>query len=101
MKKCLIITDVQNDFCPGGALAVAGGDTIIPLINAVAPTFDKVVATQDWHPPGHISFASTHGKNPYEVIALDGLTQVLWPDHCVPARSAPIFTGTLISRKSI
>jgi len=84
MKNCLIITDIQNDFCPGGALAVAEGDRIIPIVNAISPRFDKCVATQDWHPPGHVSFASTHGRRPYEVIDLDGLEQVLWPDHCVP-----------------
>ena len=84
MKNCLIITDIQNDFCPGGALAVAEGDRIIPIVNAISPRFDKCVATQDWHPPGHVSFASTQGRRPYEVISLDGLEQVLWPDHCVP-----------------
>ncbi len=84
MKNCLIITDIQNDFCPGGALAVAEGDGIIPSVNAISPRFDKCVATQDWHPTGHVSFASTHGKRPSEVISLDGLEQVLWPDHCVP-----------------
>lgn len=84
MKNCLIITDIQNDFCPGGALAVAEGDRIVPIVNAISSRFDKCVATQDWHPPGHVSFASTHGRRPYEVIDLDGLEQVLWPDHCVP-----------------
>jgi nicotinamidase/pyrazinamidase len=84
MKNCLIITDIQNDFCPGGNLAVADGDQIIPAVNAISPRFDRCVATQDWHPFGHVSFASTHGKKPYEVIDLDGLEQVLWPDHCVP-----------------
>lgn len=84
MKTCLIITDIQNDFCPGGALAVAEGDRIIPPVNAIAARFDTCVATQDWHPPGHVSFASTHGRSPYEVIDLDGIEQVLWPDHCVP-----------------
>jgi nicotinamidase/pyrazinamidase len=84
MGNCLIITDVQNDFCPGGALAVAEGDAIIPGINVLASKFDKVVATQDWHPPGHVSFAKTHRKNPYDVIELDGRAQVLWPEHCVP-----------------
>ena len=84
MKNCLIITDIQNDFCPGGALAVAEGDRIIPAINAISSRFDKCVATQDWHPLGHVSFASTHGKQPYEAISVDGSEQVLWPDHCVP-----------------
>ena len=84
MKNCLIITDIQNDFCPGGALAVAEGDRIIPAINAISSRFDKCVATQDWHPLGHVSFASAHGKQPYEAISVDGSEQVLWPDHCVP-----------------
>jgi len=79
----LIITDIQNDFCPGGTLAVAEGDQIIPLVNRLAPKFDKVVATQDWHSPGHISFASKHQKRPYEIITINGIQQVLWPDHCV------------------
>jgi len=84
MKHGLIITDVQNDFCPGGALAVAEGDRIIPDINRLSERFDKVIATQDWHPPGHVSFATTHHRNPYEVIQIDGIEQVLWPEHCVP-----------------
>ena len=83
MKNCLIITDIQNDFCPGGALAVSEGDRIIPLVNALSPRFDKVVATQDWHPPGHASFAGTHARNPYDIMEIDGLRQVLWPEHCV------------------
>ncbi len=84
--KALLITDIQNDFCPGGALAVPGGDRIIPAVNRVSSLdiFDEVVATQDWHPRGHISFAGTHGKEPYETIELGGITQILWPDHCVP-----------------
>lgn len=83
-KNCLIITDIQNDFCPGGALAVSEGDKIIPIVNKISHKFDKVVATQDWHPPGHISFATTHKRNLYDVITVDGIQQVLWPEHCVP-----------------
>lgn len=83
MNHCLIITDVQNDFCPGGALAVPEGDHVISVINAIASKFDKVIATQDWHPPGHRSFASTHQKNPYDIIMIDNEAQVMWPDHCV------------------
>jgi nicotinamidase/pyrazinamidase len=83
-RTCLIITDVQNDFCPGGALAIPEGDQIIPVINNISSKFDKVVATQDWHHPGHISFASSHGKKPYDVISIRGMPQVVWPDHCVP-----------------
>ena len=82
-KKCLIITDVQNDFCPGGALAVKDGDEIIPIINKIAKKFYKVVATQDWHPINHVSFASTHNKNVGEFIDVSGVSQILWPDHCV------------------
>lgn len=82
--RTLIIIDVQNDFIPGGALAVPGGDEIVPLINRLQPKFDLVIATQDWHPEGHASFASSHlGKEQFESIKLDGLDQVLWPDHCV------------------
>lgn len=83
MKRCLIITDIQNDFCPGGALAVADGNKIIPIINKISSEFDGVVATQDWHPFNHISFAKTHNRSLYEVIRIDGMEQVLWPEHCV------------------
>ena len=82
--KALIIVDVQNDFCPGGALAVADGDLIIPIINRILPAFGAVVATQDWHPANHASFAANHaGKRAGDVIELDGLSQILWPSHCV------------------
>jgi nicotinamidase/pyrazinamidase len=82
--KALVIVDLQNDFCPGGALAVPEGDRVIPLINRIQSRFDRVVATQDWHPPGHLSFAASHpGRSPGEVIELAGLEQVLWPVHCV------------------
>ena len=80
----LVIVDIQYDFCPGGALAVPQGDEIIPLINSLAARFRNVVLTQDWHPRGHFSFASSHpGKTPYETIAASYGPQVLWPDHCV------------------
>lgn len=82
-KKALIIADVQNDFLPGGALAVAGGDTIIPLINSISGSFGKVIAVQDWHPAGHVSFASAHGAKPYDIIKAGGAAQALWPDHCL------------------
>lgn len=82
-KTALIITDVQNDFCPGGALAVNDGDAVVPVINAISRCFDKVVATQDWHPAGHMSFASTHNKHVGDIITVDRLDQILWPDHCV------------------
>jgi len=80
----LIIVDIQYDFLPGGALAVAGGDAVIPVINRVQGDYDLVVATQDWHPEGHHSFASSHpGHKPFDTIDLEGLPQVLWPQHCV------------------
>lgn len=83
-REALLIIDVQNDFCPGGALPVPEGDRVVPIINRVMKKFEVVVATQDWHPAGHKSFASSHtGKNPYEIINLGGIEQVLWPDHCV------------------
>lgn len=82
--KALLIIDIQNDFLPGGALAVPEGDQVIPVVNALQPHFDLVVATQDWHPADHKSFASNHpGKKPFEAIDLQGREQVLWPDHCV------------------
>ena len=79
----LVVIDAQNDFCPGGALAVPGGDEIMPLINQLAERFEHVVLTQDWHPPGQISFASTHGAAPFSVIQVAYGDQVMWPDHCV------------------
>ena len=83
-KSALIVVDVQNCFTPGGSLAVKEGDAIIPLINKLAKGFQNVVLTQDWHTPGHVSFASTHaGKKPFEAIKLPYGDQVLWPDHCV------------------
>jgi nicotinamidase/pyrazinamidase len=82
-KKCLIIIDVQNDFCPEGSLEVPEGDEIIPVINKISSKFFKVVATQDWHPINHVSFASTHNKNPGDVINVNGIEQILWTDHCV------------------
>ena len=82
--KALIIADVQNDFCPGGPLAVPEGDLVIPVINRLQPHFDLVVAMQDWHPADHGSFAANHpGRAVGEVIELGGLTQILWPVHCV------------------
>jgi nicotinamidase/pyrazinamidase len=86
--SALILVDLQNDFMPGGALAVPDGDAVIPLANRVAASFELVVATQDWHPPGHGSFASQHpGAGPGDSIELDGLRQELWPDHCVQGTS--------------
>ncbi len=86
--NCLIHVDLQCDFMPGGALAVAEGDQLVPVANRLMPLFDVVAATQDWHPAGHQSFASEHpGKSPGDAIELDGLPQVLWPDHCVQGTS--------------
>jgi nicotinamidase/pyrazinamidase len=83
-KSVLIVVDVQNCFLPGGSLAVKDGDQIVPIINRIAPKFAHVVLTQDWHTPGHVSFASAHaGKAPFEVVTLPYGDQVLWPDHCV------------------
>src|SRR5690606_29876393 len=83
-EDVLVVVDVQNDFLPGGSLAVSGGDEIVPLINKLAQKFTNVVLTQDWHPRDHVSFASQHqGKAPFDTIELDYGLQVLWPDHCV------------------
>jgi nicotinamidase/pyrazinamidase len=83
-RDLLVVVDVQNDFIPGGALAVKEGDQIVPLVNTIAAGFKHVILTQDWHTPGHISFASAHaGKKPFETMTLAYGTQVLWPDHCV------------------
>ena len=92
MRNALIVIDVQNDFCPGGALAVPEGDQIVTGINALMPEFDAVILTQDWHPAGHSSFASSHtGKGPYETVEMAYGTQVLWPDHCVQGSSGADF----------
>ncbi|MGN6534030.1 MAG: bifunctional nicotinamidase/pyrazinamidase [Ginsengibacter sp.] len=100
MMNALIIVDVQNDFLPGGALAVNKGDTIIPAINDLQKDFDLVVATQDWHPADHKSFASAHpGKKVFDEINLDGLPQVLWPDHCVQESYGAQFSSLLHTKK--
>lgn len=83
-EDVLLVVDIQNDFCPGGALAVPGGHDVVPLINRLAAHFRHVVLTQDWHPPGHGSFASSHpGRAPYETIIAPYGPQILWPDHCI------------------
>lgn len=88
----LIVIDVQNDFCPGGALAVAGGDEIVAPINAMMDDFDAVILTQDWHPSGHSSFASQHpGKAPFDLTQMPYGPQVLWPDHCVQGSDGAAF----------
>lgn len=99
-KSALIIVDMQYDFIPGGALAARGGDEILPLINRLQSSFDLVVATQDWHPPGHGSFASAHpGRKVGEFIEVNGLKQELWPDHAVQGtRGAELASGLETSR---
>jgi nicotinamidase/pyrazinamidase len=88
----LIVVDVQNDFCPGGSLAVPRGDEIVPLVNGLARQFADVVLTQDWHPGGHHSFASSHGgKEPFQSVAMPYGPQVLWPDHCVQGTPGAAF----------
>lgn len=83
-SDALLVIDLQNDFCPGGALAVPEGDQIVPLVNRLAQRFEHVILTQDWHPAGHISFASSHpGTKPFSTIEVSYGTQTLWPDHCV------------------
>ena len=95
-ERALIVIDLQNDFCPGGALAVAGGDEIVPLINDMIDSFDHVVMTQDWHPAGHSSFASSHpGRQPFESIDMPYGRQTLWPDHCVQGRTGADFHSGL------
>ena len=92
----LIVVDIQNDFCPGGALAVPNGDEVVPIINSLAARFRHVVLTQDWHPRGHSSFASTHpGKQPFETLAASYGPQVLWPDHCVQETPGAAFHAAL------
>ena len=94
--RALILVDIQNDFVAGGRLEVPSGEQIVPLVNEVARKFPLVVATQDWHPKDHKSFASNHpGKNPFDVITLGGLEQVLWPDHCVQGSRGAAFHPTL------
>ena len=98
--SALIVIDVQNDFCPGGALAVPGGDEIVPGINALMDAHDALVLTQDWHPADHASFASQHdGKAPFEMIDMPYGPQVLWPDHCViGSRGAAFHDGLAVDR---
>ena len=96
MKTALLVIDVQNDFCPGGALQVAGGNDIIPDINLEMTKYDYIVLTQDWHPKGHSSFATSHdGGNPLDVIEMPYGAQVLWPDHCVQGSHGAEFHSEL------
>jgi len=96
----LIIVDIQYDFLPGGALAVTDGDAVIPVVNRIQKNYDLVVATQDWHPSGHQSFASAHaGREPFEIIDLHGMEQVLWPDHCVQGTAGAQLCDQLDTRR--
>jgi nicotinamidase/pyrazinamidase len=98
--KALLLIDIQNDFLPGGTLAVPEGDKIISVVNELQKNFELVVATQDWHPPDHKSFASNHpGKNPFEIIDLNGLQQTLWPDHCVQGTLGAEFSKLVNTNK--
>lgn len=99
--KALLIVDIQNDFCPGGALAVPDGDSIIPVTNKLIDHFNIIIQTQDWHPTDHSSFASSHpGKNPYDTIEMDYGLQVLWPDHCVQGTTGAEFHPSLNTQKT-
>lgn len=99
--KALLIVDVQNDFCPGGALEVPDGDMVVPVINALSREFDAVIQTQDWHPQGHSSFASSHDeKEPFETITMPYGEQVLWPDHCVQDTEGSDFHPDLETHRS-
>lgn len=95
--KALILVDIQNDFLPGGALAVPDGDAVVPVANRLQSHFERIVATQDWHPAGHESFASSHpGHEMGAVIDLHGLSQVLWPDHCIQETPGAEFAADLV-----
>lgn len=98
-EAVLLVIDVQNDFCPGGSLPVPEGDKIVPLINKIMERFGAVVATADWHPENHVSFASRHkGKRPFDSIEVNGIKQVLWPDHCIQGSQGADFHPKLDTR---
>ena len=95
-RDVLLVVDIQNDFCPGGSLAVPHGDEVVPLVNRLAQDFPHVVLTQDWHPRGHLSFVSSHpGTKPYQTIEVAYGTQVLWPDHCMQGTRGAAFRDDL------
>lgn len=95
-EEALIVIDMQNDFCPGGSLAVAGGDKIVPLINEMIGRFEHVILTQDWHPANHSSFASKHpGRQPFDTVEMAYGTQTLWPDHCIQGSGGAAFHPAL------
>jgi nicotinamidase/pyrazinamidase len=96
-RDILLVVDIQNDFCPSGALAVPRGDEVVPVINQLAQRFAHAVLTQDWHPPGHQSFASAHrGRKPYDTITVSYGPQILWPDHCVQGTAGAEFRQDLL-----
>lgn len=98
--KTLLLVDIQNDFMPGGALAVPGADEILPVVNELMPEFDLIVATQDWHPADHSSFVTSHlGRGVFEQIDLEGLPQTLWPVHCVQNTGGALFAPGLDTRR--
>ncbi len=100
-NTALIVIDIQNDFLPGGSLAVPDGDEIIPIINKLQKQFDLIVITQDWHPANHKSFASSHkNKEPYEIIKLNGSDQVLWPTHCVQNSEGASISAILETKRA-
>src|SRR5580700_2716437 len=95
-QDVLLVVDIQNDFCPGGALGVPEGDEVIPVIHHIAPFFQHVILTQDWHPADHMSFAASHpGKRPYEMVDVAYGTQTLWPPHCVQGTKGAEFHSAL------
>ncbi|AXI44798.1 bifunctional nicotinamidase/pyrazinamidase [Sulfitobacter sp. SK012] len=97
----LLVIDVQNDFCPGGALAVAGGNEIVQGINGIMPEFGAVILSQDWHPAGHSSFASSHdGASPYDLTQMPYGPQVLWPDHCIQGSGGAAFHDDLLEGRA-
>ena len=101
MKRALLVVDIQNDFCPGGALAVNEGDQIIPIVNELMNGFEIIILTQDWHPGEHLSFASNHEhRSPYDVIDMPYGKQILWPDHCVIGTNGADFHPRLNTLKA-
>ena len=100
-EDLLLIIDVQNDFCPGGALAVNEGDAVVPIINRLSQRFDHTALTQDWHPSGHSSFAASHpGSAPFETVAMPYGQQTLWPDHCVQGTAGAAFHPELSTERA-
>ena len=100
MTKALILVDIQNDFCPGGSLAVNDGDKIVPIVNSIIDKFDNVIATQDWHPESHVSFAANNpGKKVNDLIDLNGSPQVMWPVHCTQNSKGAEFVDSLATEK--